>query len=665
MPIAAGSNVTRDPGERSAAVTYSGPVTGVDPEEVSADLTASPARPDRWDVDVVLTSGLVARVRSIRPTDADPLRDLHSRLSPETRLLRFFTPMPTLPASMVERFVNVDQVDRVALVAELDEHLIAVGRYDRLTERPDEAEVAFVVDDRFQGEGIGSLLLEHLAAIGLEHGITRFVAETMANNEGMLRVFGSAGFAVERRLSGGIFDVSFPIEPTEESEQVRERRDHRSTVASLTRLLRPRTVAFLGDTSHALGHARMLADVFDGTMASVTPRTFVELFRGRSLPLGDLEAGVDLVVVDVPPEELGDALTRCAAYDAGVVVVLSGSPGGDDEDGRAERRRLARFARRHGMRVVGPQSLGVANTDPAVGLCLLSDELAVDGRPVAVGRGSIGVFAHSAATTHDILATLAERSLGISSLVSAGDKTDVSGNDLLEYWEDDASTSVVVLAVESFGNPRRFARLVERVGRSKPILILAPADPETEALCRRTGVIRADTVSSLVQTAAVFTLHPDWFQPPAPNAVVPLPVDADVLAEAEAALTRIGTGPVPAEDVDLVLRAVGLDGWVGPAGTTSVCGRQDSRFGPLVELLGPDGDRRVALAPLTEADLADLAPHSPALHDVLLRVGAAVADLEDLAELTVTLTQFDTPAHARAVAAPSPNGVTQIVRRLT
>ena len=627
---------------------------------------ASPLRPDRWDVDAVLTSGRAARVRSIRPSDADPLRDLHSRLSPETRLMRFFTPMPTLPDSLVERFVNVDSVDRVALVIELDEQLIAVGRYDRLTERPEEAEVAFVVDDRFQGEGIGSLLLEHLAVIALEQGIERFVAETMAGNEAMLRVFSSAGFEVTRRLSGGIFDVSFPIEPTERSQQIRERRDHRATIASLTRLLRPSTVALLGNANHALRHARMLAAGFDGTLAGLRPDAFVDLYRGRMLPPGELEDGVDLVVIDVPPEELGDALARCAAHDAGVVVVMSGGFREQGAPGLDLERQLTRFARGHGMRVVGPDSLGVANTDPAVGLYLLSQDLAPtsDGE-VAVGVGSIGVFAHSPTLSREVLSALAERQLGISTFVCAGDKTDISGNDLLEYWEDDVDTSVVVLVVESFGNPRRFARLVERVGRTKPIIILAPDDPETAALCRRTGVVRADTVASVAQTASVFALHPEWFHAPAPNdEVLPHISDSELLA-AESALAEVGVGILRGDARSAVLGAVGLDGWAGPVGGSAICGRQDPRFGPVVELHRADGDRVVSLAPLTTADLASHVADSEALRDVLVRVGAAVATLPDLAELRVELTVHDTPATVTAIAAPSPNGTTQIVRRLT
>lgn len=613
---------------------------------------ASPDSPATWDVDVVLSSGRVARVRSIAPGDAEGVRALHARLSPESRLMRFFTPMPTLPDSLVDRFVNVDHHDRVALVMQLDDQLIAVGRYDRQPHTPHEAEVAFVVDDRFQGEGIGSLLLEHLAAIALEHGITKFIAETLASNAAMLRVFGSAGFDVERSLSGGIFDVSFPIEPTDQSELVRERRDHRATTRSLERLLRPTTVALLGDSARHLQMPRGADPTAD------SPPTGV-LHGGRVLEPDRLEDGVDLAVVDVPPESLGEVLSRCASHDVGVVVVMSEAPDPD------EMRRLTRFARGHGLRIVGPRSLGVANTDAAVGLHLFSENLVPPNSDrLVLSPGTVGVFTHSPALTREVVQAITDRKLGISSAVSAGDKADVSGNDLLEFWEDDDATDVVVLGVESFGNPRRFARLAERVGRLKPVIVLAPESPETTALCRRTGVVRATTVSSLAQTASVFALHPDWFHPQPANEVVMPPIDPEALHTANDALTHLG-GALTDDRLVLVLRAVGLDGWSGPESATTVVGRQDPRFGPLVELRRPGAERSVALAPLTRVDLDDLASGSEALADVLTRVGAAVAEMPDLSEIVVSVTRHHTPARISARAEPNPNGVNQIVRYLS
>jgi succinyl-CoA synthetase alpha subunit/RimJ/RimL family protein N-acetyltransferase len=590
----------------------------------SNDTSApSPGQPVEWDVDVVLSSGRVARVRSIAPSDGEGLKALHSRLSPESRLLRFFTPMPKLPDSMVHRFVNVDNSNRVALVVEIDDDIVAVGRYDRRSNEPDEAEVAFVVDDRFQGEGIGSLLLEHLSVIALQQGITRFMAETLASNDAMLRVFASAGFAVKRSLSGGIFDVSFPIEPTDASDAAREQRDHRATVRSIDRMLRPTSVAVFSD----------LAD-------------------------GAVPDGVDLMVVDVPPQTLGDVLTECAAHDVGVVVITSDGPD------RATMRRLTRFARSHGVRLLGPRSLGVANTDPAIGLYLFADNLVPPNESrLVLSPGTVGVFTHSPELTRDVVEAITERKLGISTAVSAGDKADISGNDMLEYWEDDDTTDVVVFGVESFGNPRRFARLAERVARKKPLIILAPDSPETAALCRRTGVLRADTVSAMAQMASVFALHPDWFHPPPESNVVMPVIGTDRSRAAEAALVARGDGVLDDTACQEVAAAVGLAEWNGPVGERSVVGHQHPRFGPLVEVTAPE--RAVALAPLTSADLDTLAQGSSALADVLCRVGAAVAHFADLAEIVVELTLHDTPARLSMRAAPNPNGIDQVVRYLT
>jgi RimJ/RimL family protein N-acetyltransferase len=660
-------------------------VDASDPPPAASDAT--PLRPDRWDVDVVLSSGRVARVRAIRPDDAEALRDFHSRLSAETRLMRFFTPMPKLPESLVQRFVNVDNVDRVALVMELDEEIIAVGRYDRDPDRPNEAEVAFTVDDRFQGEGIGSLLLEHLAAIGLEQGIDRFTAETLAGNEAMLRVFSRAGFSVTRRLSGGVFDVSFPIEPTEESERLRAQREHRATVASLRRLLQPRTVAVLGADSHRDAHIRLVASTFDGTFSALGEGFFPGTFTGRMLPVGQLEEGVDLVLIDLPADEVPEAVADCAAHDAGAVLIVSGGFADAGPEGATAERELVRFARRHGMRVVGPNSLGMANTDPGVNLCLVSHDLVPEIDDALLLRaGRVGVFSHSPALARSVLAALTAHELGVSAFVSAGNKADVSGNDLMEFWEDDPRTAVIVLAVESFGNPRRFARLAERITRVKPIVMVAPNEPGVAALCRRSGVIRVDDISALASTVARLVAEEDAAPGQLPRTALLArqgaaelddaecgTIDEARLEIAEQVLANVGVGVVRDGALDLLLDAIGLrladplppdvGGSAAPGGV--VRGRQDTRFGPLVELEAPTGPLRVALAPLTRADVDQLGGGSEALEDVLRAVACAIEHLPDLAEITVVLDARHQPTDVIAVAAPSPQGAMQIVRRLT
>src|SRR5436305_7924102 len=201
--------------------------------------------PAQWESDVVLSDGGTIHLRPIRPDDAPLVDALHNRLSPETVYLRFFTPLPRLTPALLKRFTNVDYADRLAMVAELGDDIVAVARYDRQP-NTDEAEVAFVVEDAHQGRGIATVLLEYLAAAAKEQGITRFVAETLPNNQRMLGVFRDAGFGDERRFADGVVRVSFDIEPTESSLAARHERERRAAGRSVRRLLAPRSVAVIG-----------------------------------------------------------------------------------------------------------------------------------------------------------------------------------------------------------------------------------------------------------------------------------------------------------------------------------------------------------------------------------------------------------------------------------
>jgi len=461
--------------------------------------------------DVLLSDGATVHIRPIRPDDAAAIVALHSRFSERTRYLRYFSPYPRIPPRDLERFVTVDHRDREALVAELGDQLIAVGRYERLGPQAEEAEVAFVVEDAHQGRGIGSVLLEHLAAAAAEAGITRFVAEVLPQNAAMLRVFADSGYQVRREYADGVVHLEFAISPTPESERVRVAREHRSEARSIARLLAPRGVAVYGAsrTGRGTGVALLRHLVSGGFTGPVYPvHPFASTVDGlpayRSAV--DLPGPVDLAVVAVPAAAMPAVVADAAAAGAHGLVVVSAGFAESGEAGAAAQRELLRAVRGRGMRLVGPNCLGVAN--PRVGLnATLAPRLPPAGR--------VGLFSQSGVVGVALLAEAERRGLGLSAFVSVGNRADVSGNDLLQYWEDDPGTDVVLLYLETFGNPRKFARLARRIGRVKPIVAVASLvrpsglDPASvSALFAHSGVIRVDTVGELFDVAVLLARSP-------------------------------------------------------------------------------------------------------------------------------------------------------------
>ncbi|HEY8524666.1 MAG TPA: GNAT family N-acetyltransferase [Acidimicrobiales bacterium] len=479
------------------------------------------AGPAHWTSDVVLVDGGTVRVRPIEPDDGPALVAFHGRLSPDTVHSRFFTAKPRLSDAEVERFTHVDHDRRVALVAELGGEIVGVSRYDRTGDER-EAEVAFVVADEHQGRGIGTVLLEHLAAAARERGVVRFVAEVLPGNRRMLEVFEAAGFAERSRYDDGVVHVELAIEPTERARAAAEAREHRAEAASVARLLTPRAVAVIGASRNpaTVGHQvllNLLNGGFDGTVYPVNPgATHVASVRAYPSVL-DVPDPVDLAVIAVPAGAALDVVEQCARKGVRGLVVLSAGFGEVAGGGDAQRR-LRDAARRHGMRLVGPNCLGVANT--AVGLNATFS-------PFAPRPGRVGMMSQSGALGIAVLERSARLGLGVSSFVSVGNKADVSGNDLLQFWEEDPNTDVVLLYLESFGNPGKFSRIARRVSRRKPIVAvksgrsaagvraasshtaaMASPDVAVDALFRQTGVVRVDTLDELFDMALLLESQP-------------------------------------------------------------------------------------------------------------------------------------------------------------
>ncbi|MDQ1739166.1 MAG: hypothetical protein QOE53_818, partial [Pseudonocardiales bacterium] len=405
------------------------------PKQPGEARTGAAGYPPSWEADVVVADGGTVHLRPLTPADADALVAFHAGLSVRTRYLRYFSAYPTIPQRDLIRFTHVDHVDRVALAAWLGSELIAVGRFDRLP-GPDPAtagsvaEVAFVVADAHQGRGIGSVLLEHLAETARELGITRFEALVLAQNTTMLRVFLDAGYQPARHLEGNEVTLEFDIAATELTEKVMRERELRADSRSIHRLLSPRSVAVIGASADPAKIGNLVVrnlqrSGFTGPIFPVDPQARSVSATLAYPSIADVPGEVDLAVLAVPAADVLEVVAQCAAHGVRGLVVMSAGFG---ETGSAEarlqgakaQRELVSRARAHGMRVIGPNCLGVINTDPAIAL---NASLA----PVAPLAGRAGFFCQSGALGVAVLGEAARRGLGVSSFVSAGNRADVSG----------------------------------------------------------------------------------------------------------------------------------------------------------------------------------------------------------------------------------------------
>ncbi|WP_345733783.1 GNAT family N-acetyltransferase, partial [Cryptosporangium minutisporangium] len=491
-------------------------VAGEGGAEPTAEDPAAKPYPEHRQADVVLSDGGTVHLRPIRPDDADAIVALHSRFSDRTRYLRYFSPYPRIPPRDLKRFTEVDHAGREALVAVLGSDLIAVGRYEQLSD-PDTAEVAFVVEDAHQGRGIASVMLEHLAEAAREEGITRFVAEILPQNGAMIRVFTDAGYEVARSFEDGVVHLTFDTQETPQILEVLHDRERRTEARSIRRLMNPSAVAVVGVGREPGGMGRAVFEnlrdaQFTGPIYPVNPNA-AEIDGVLAYPsVRQIPGQVDLAVIAVPAEQVRSVVEDCAAKQvAGLVILSSGFAEIGPEGARAQAE-LVEMARINGMRVVGPNCFGLANTDPAVSL---NATLA----PHVPGRGRVGFFTQSGALGIALLAEVDRRGLGLSTFASAGNRADVSGNDLLQYWRDDPETDVVMMYLETFGNPRKFTRVARGLARRKPVVVLksrgvtpglagGPGERGLQALYRASGVIRAEALGEMFNIGQLLAYQP-------------------------------------------------------------------------------------------------------------------------------------------------------------
>ncbi len=477
---------------------------------------------------VLLRDGQSLLLRLANPADRPAIQAMLNRVSPESLRMRFMGTMSQVPASTVNALCGESPRDRICMLAvigeEPDIQVVGFGNYVALGAR-NAAEVAVLVDEEFRGRGISTLLLERLAGIAAGVGFVAFEADVLFENQPMIDVFRASGFESTQVLDGGSYHVQFPVAG---AAVLRERAELRERIAvsnSVAALLRPRVVAVVGASREqksvgSLIFRHILENGFTGTVYPVNNQA-ASVHGVRAYPsVAALPEAPGLVVVAVPAESVLSVAEEAGRAGAkGLLVVTSGFAEVGPE-GEALQRRLVEVVRSHGARLVGPNCLGLLNTAPEV---RLDASLAPTLPPV----GRVGFYSHSAALGMVILQYAAERGLGFSTFVSAGNRADVSGNDVLQYWEEDPATDVAMLYLETFGNPRRFARVARRITSRKPVLCVKSArsraghsaahahigarpvgDVEVDALFHQAGVIRVDTLEELFDAALLLAHQP-------------------------------------------------------------------------------------------------------------------------------------------------------------
>ena len=472
----------------------------------------------------LLTDGTTIEIRAARPDDFDAVRDMHAKMSPDNLYLRFFSMSPLVAEQEARRICRAPAPDHAALLAMLDGELVGCGTYEQAGAGSLSAEVAFTVADDMQNRGVGMLLLEHLVSLGRGRGFRAFTAETLNENARMLRVFADAGLQAQRSLVDGVYDFRFPLPADEADATLGTYRDtvavreQSADVASIRHALIPASVAVIGASRRTGSVGRVIlrniiTGGFHGPVYPVNPGA-AELDGIPCLPsAAALPEDVNLAVIAVPAAAVLGVAEECGQRGVKVLAVVAAGLSGP---ARAE---LLGICRRHGMRMVGPASFGVAN--PSTGL----DATFAARHPAA---GTAGLALQSTGGTGFVLVEhLSRLGVGISSLVSFGDKDDVSGTDMLQWWESDGATKLALLYLESIGNPPKFARTARRVGRTMPVLIVVVGRSVTgkrlagaraakaaiplvtrQALFAQAGIIAAANLGELLDTAALLASQP-------------------------------------------------------------------------------------------------------------------------------------------------------------
>lgn len=482
------------------------------------------AYPRDREAEIVLRDGSTVHVRPVRPGDRPAIRKFLDGLSLESIGFRFFG-MPSLDWA-ADWSVEVDYADRFALLAESGSPRAIVAHAAYVRERADRAEVAFLVADAWQGKGISTVLLAHLAEVAKAHAIATFTAQVLPHNHRMVQVFRESGFPVELRSTPDAIAIELPTSLSAEALERFEERERTAAVAAVRSFLEPASVAVIG-ASRRRGTVggeilhNLVTSQFTGPLYAVNRSAEMVQSLPAYRSVAQLPAGVELAVVVVPAAEVVAVASQCAAAGVRALLVISAGFAEVGEEGAQRQRELVKVCRDTGMRLVGPNCLGVLNTAPEVNL-----NATFVPRPAIAGR--VGFMSQSGGLGIAIVEAAGRLRIGLSSFVSVGNKADLSGNDFLRYWEQDHNTDVALMYLESFGNPRKFARIAPRFARHKPLVavksgrssaglratsshtgaLLSASDVTVDALFEQAGVIRTDTLHELFAVGALLSAQP-------------------------------------------------------------------------------------------------------------------------------------------------------------
>jgi acetate---CoA ligase (ADP-forming) len=486
-----------------------------------------PDYPAYREADIVLRDGSTVHIRPAVPHDLEPLEDYFIGLSDESRRLRFWGASVDV-GEQAKRAVDIDYVAHLTLLAVEgtgSERIVGGAQYIREPGSA-RAEIAMSTADHFQGRGLASLLIGQLAQAAADAGIRLFFAEVLPENHTMIDVFRRTGFSVSIRAKPGVVEVEFPTEITDGTAEAYEDRERRSAANAVRRFLEPSAIAVIGASRNpaSIG-GRLLKNLMGAPFAGVVYPVNPSAPHVQGIPaypsIAEVPGPVDLAVIVVPAAAVVEAARACADIGVKALVVISAGFGETDDEGRARQHELVDVCRATGMRLIGPNCMGVINTAPE----MMMNATFAQGSPPP---GRMAFMSQSGALGIAVINMATALGAGLSSFVSVGNKADISGNDLLAYWEDDPNTDVILLYLESFGNPQRFGQLARRIGRRKPIVavksgrgvagaraasshtgsLIAASDRTVDALFHQFGVIRTDTLEEMFDVATLLVHQP-------------------------------------------------------------------------------------------------------------------------------------------------------------